>query len=388
MAETQTLEQLFPVSAPAPLPDPSLESDEYSPIERQDDPSPEELKLETSFAKQLRANWEAAEKGEEPQTQVEPVAQNVPEPTTQEAAAEEEEKEPVPDAQEPQKAAVEEESRPVLTKDVETVLTQHIPDATARAEVEKVIGGVEDRLKGIVEPLYQVASPVMEYARQTNANPQQLVTNFLTFDHTLMDPQSTEQQKLQVVEKVLETYGLNLNDHYEKRSPYAVDDAGNPVDPREKDLYDAQEAARAAQRQTAALQRQQNVVQQSQGQDAEQAFANAKDAQGNLLHPYFQEVYPTMVDLAQARVAQAQRTGQRPAMTMESLYDEAVYANPATRQKVIQSQVNQTAASQVRTQKAKEAARGVSGTSGPKGEIKPTGTFIEQLRRNFDAAGL
>jgi hypothetical protein len=93
-------------------------------------------------------------------------------------------------------------------------------------------------------------------------------------------------------------------------------------------------------------------------------FANAKDADGGLVHPFFAEVEQDMAGLAQLDRAQ----GQTP--VMQDLYDRAVWARPSTREKLLASQHDAEAKRaaderKAKAEAAKRAAVSVSGAPGP-----------------------
>jgi hypothetical protein len=89
-------------------------------------------------------------------------------------------------------------------------------------------------------------------------------------------------------------------------------------------------------------------------------FANAKDGAGNLLHPFFAELEGEMMQLAYAdRLARKQPV-------VKDLYERAVWANPATRDKQLslQRDVEERQAADARKAKVEAARRAGSSITG------------------------
>lgn len=96
-------------------------------------------------------------------------------------------------------------------------------------------------------------------------------------------------------------------------------------------------------------------------QDAENQatqFKSAKDDKGNPLHPYADEVEGAMLRLAQGYVASKQ-----PVPSLKELYDEAVYAHPATREKVLTASRQAEEAKRLAEARTKAAAARKAGSS-------------------------
>jgi hypothetical protein len=93
------------------------------------------------------------------------------------------------------------------------------------------------------------------------------------------------------------------------------------------------------------------------------AFANAKDENGQLKNPFFSEVESDMARLAQIEISQ----GRTPSIA--DLYDAAVYANRETRTKVLaarEAEATRKAAAE-RKAKAEAAGRAASSITGSPG---------------------
>jgi hypothetical protein len=105
------------------------------------------------------------------------------------------------------------------------------------------------------------------------------------------------------------------------------------------------------------------------------SFADEKDAQGQLKHPHFDAVLPTMIELYRAN----------PQRDLQEAYEMAVWATPDIRSKLIAAD-RQTAEQQRSNERAKLAVRGnvrgvTSPVSRPAGDGKPKG-----LRATIEAA--
>lgn len=131
---------------------------------------------------------------------------------------------------------------------------------------------------------------------------------------------------------------------------------------------------------------------QSQRQAAEMArtqaiqkFASATDADGNLLHPHFDDVLDDMLLLARAET----EAGRTP--DLEALYERAVWASPAVRERLLEAQ--RTAAAQAAEKAAKEKAAKAraagssvrDGAAGPAEAIPPKPLRDELRERLRDA---
>lgn len=116
-------------------------------------------------------------------------------------------------------------------------------------------------------------------------------------------------------------------------------------------------------------------------------FKSAVDDKGQLLHPHFDEVRPTMDTLAQAALA----SKQFPMPTIKELYETAVWANPSTRDKVLTARAQQEEAKRVEEARAKAASArraGSSVTGAPGTGQAPSGRQGSELslREQLEAA--
>ncbi|HEY1299233.1 MAG TPA: hypothetical protein VGF07_01975 [Stellaceae bacterium] len=115
-----------------------------------------------------------------------------------------------------------------------------------------------------------------------------------------------------------------------------------------------------------------------------ETFANEKDAQGNLKHPFFAELEADMTVLAQSERIQ----GKAPVLA--ELYDRALWANPSTRDKhlALQRDAEAKRAAEDRRAKAEQARRAavsVTGAPGP-GQAQigaPDRSLRDEIRANM-----
>lgn len=108
------------------------------------------------------------------------------------------------------------------------------------------------------------------------------------------------------------------------------------------------------------------------------AFKNERDAQGNILHPYLEQV-GDMMDLLM---------GQNPSMTLQEAYDNACYAVPQVREMVLKENLERDSKAklaQAELEKAKNA-KGITKSPAPAGASKRKNwqTVLDEL---IDAQG-
>lgn len=147
------------------------------------------------------------------------------------------------------------------------------------------------------------------------------------------------------------------------------------MDTAEDEYADPQ--VKALQQQVAQLQGFLNQQQQTQMQSVQQdtqsmidKFASAKDADGNLKYPHFEEVRDRMGVLIQGNQAQ----------DLESAYEMAIYADPKLRQSLMDNYAATKTQKEVKTEavkKAKKAQRStVRGNPTPAEKALPTGLSV------------
>jgi len=131
------------------------------------------------------------------------------------------------------------------------------------------------------------------------------------------------------------------------------------------------------------------------------AFRDAKDQNGNLLHPHYADLENEMVILANGIRA----SGGEP--DLKDLYDKAVWANPSTRQKVLDGQnaaqeaqrkaveEQQRKEARAKAERARRAGSSVTGTPGSSqaaittakaGEVSIRDALMAAVEEHADAA--
>lgn len=112
-------------------------------------------------------------------------------------------------------------------------------------------------------------------------------------------------------------------------------------------------------------------------------FRDAKDADGNSLHPHFEAVLEDMQMIA----AGMRASGQRP--SLEDLYSKAVRMNPEL-SKAAEEAAQQERERQEREEKARKAKAARSASTRPRssaasgGSTAPAGSLREELERQYD----
>jgi hypothetical protein len=109
-----------------------------------------------------------------------------------------------------------------------------------------------------------------------------------------------------------------------------------------------------------ARQRQIATEQQTTALNTVQRFIDEKDASGNLAHPYYPEVSQMMIQLARLERSQ----GRVP--DLKAIYDQAVWATPSVREKLLAAQAAQ-AEEKRRTEARAEATRAAKAGSSVQG---------------------
>lgn len=133
----------------------------------------------------------------------------------------------------------------------------------------------------------------------------------------------------------------------------------------------------------AAMARAQQSAQEKAQQDIE-SFKSEKDKEGTLLRPHYDDVESDMLALANAAIASKQ-----PVPALSELYEKAVWANPATREKLLTAQTQAAEAKRVAQEKAKAAAArkasaSVTGAPGS-GQATSRATPERSLREELEA---
>lgn len=190
--------------------------------------------------------------------------------------------------------------------------------------------------------------------------------------HTLLrkDPASA-------MKRLAEQYGIDLKGITEGAA--AADPAGES--PTVKALRDEVKQLTG---QLRTLTGAQDQHQQKARLDEVTHFAEEKDAQGQLMRPYFDDVAKDVAALIQV----ARTNGER--LTLQDAYDRAVYANPTIRAKVLAASDAQRRAKEEAERKAKaEAARkagfDIKGEGAAAAGVATNSSLRDSLERAWDA---
>ena len=178
--------------------------------------------------------------------------------------------------------------------------------------------------------------------------------------------QMLQQNPQQGLQWLAQQYGVDLNN----MNPASNED----VDPQYAGLQ--QKIGSIESTVNGFLTQQQQAKVQAVQQQIEQ-FRSASDENGNPLHPHFEKVQQHMAALAE----------RMPDADLESLYDQAVYANPETRTAILSER--EKAAKAEAEKAAKEKARKARNASTPKGgsggkEVPKGKTLRESMELAYD----
>ncbi len=171
--------------------------------------------------------------------------------------------------------------------------------------------------RGQTAEAYRAAvAPFQAYLASKGVSPPQAVRFLLAAEHQLST--GAPEQKAKILAKLAKDYGVDLD------ALYDVEDAA-PVNP---EIAQIQQRIAGVERMLAG-ERQQVVAQVQQKAEAEvAAFADEKDAAGNLLRPHLEKV----------RVTMGRMIDEDPALTLEAAYENAVWANPNLRKSALAKQ--------------------------------------------------
>lgn len=158
-------------------------------------------------------------------------------------------------------------------------------------------------------------------------------------------------------------------------------ETGEWVDPEIKALREELGGVKQSLEQRQHAEQQQAVSRQL---DDIRSFAEAKDASGALAHPHFTDVMDNIMQI----VAGIRATGGNPPPLTE-LYDQAVYANPSTRAKLLAASIEAekaaaAAAGRARTEAARKAGSSITGSPSPGGSA--TQPEYKSIREALEAA--
>ena len=213
-------------------------------------------------------------------------------------------------------------------------------------------------IRRAIEPLAQSMQRYQGYFQETGARPEEVFNTLMQVDYGLRS--GSVEQKYDILRSLIRSYGIP-----------APGEGGAPTQQQPQTIRDPrvdhvmnQVQAMQGQAQQAALRDQAAVAQSMRQRVAD--FATAAGEDGTPSHPYFGEVEAQMAALAQADVAR----GVQP--DLEALYDQACYANPNVRQRILADQNAQATVQRQRTNAGKRrAGKGISG-AGSSSKEQPT----------------
>lgn len=255
------------------------------------------------------------------------------------------------------------------------------------------------------EPVQQMFAPYEAQIRQMGHSPMTLIKAWADVEKKLVDGDG-----IGVVRDLVTNYKLDKTQL--ARALGLTGDSGNagagteaPPAPSQQPIVLPPELERELatlrngyQQVTQVLTAQQQAAQRAEEgrvMNTIEAFRNAKDGSGAVLHPHYAELENDMVDLWQI----AKAAGQQP--TLEDIYDKAVWANTSTRQKLLDGQRAAEQAQRKATQdkaqaearaKAERARRASSSVTGAPGSGQARmnqaqaegGSLRDQLSAAFD----
>lgn len=220
------------------------------------------------------------------------------------------------------------------------------------------------------EPLVQAVQPYSEYlnqiGQQVGRHPAEMIRNMIGFEYTLRT--GTPEQKQQALAKLAADYGIA------PALPSGEGGQQGQPDPYINHLYQ-----RVPQLESKLSQFEQWMAQQEQSAVSQQveSFASARDANGNLKHPYFEDVKPHMAALMQSGQAQ----------TMQEAYE---LATAPIRKFVETSEASRRQAEEKQRQddlaKARRAAPVRTMGSAPRGNTQAKG-LDALIAASMDKAG-
>lgn len=126
-----------------------------------------------------------------------------------------------------------------------------------------------------------------------------------------------------------------------------------------------------------ALKQQQSIIETRENErimNEINAFRDAKDSDGNTLHPYFEDVKLDMANYGRAGV-----------QTLEEAYEKAIWGNPEIREKLLQAQKKVEL-----DKKVKQATQIKNEAFEPSSKSEPASkplSLREELERNYDNLG-
>lgn len=202
------------------------------------------------------------------------------------------------------------------------------------------------------EPVQELYAPHVDQLRQIGLTPQEHIRRLANADLML------NQDPIRGIQHVAQMYNIDLSQLTGQQEEVETNPELNSLRQElaqlRNDISTQQQAADAAKHQSVLS----NI----------EAFSGEKDAEGNPLRPYFDDVMEDLVNLARAERA----GGREP--DLNTLYERAVWANPEVRQKILAAEKAAEAkkADEEARAKAAKAERASASVSGEPGASVPT----------------
>jgi hypothetical protein len=209
-----------------------------------------------------------------------------------------------------------------------------------------------------IEPIMQVIAPYEQYWGQQGLDKVAGVRQVFSYAQALaQDPGATLMQ-------LANMYGVDLNELIQGQ-PY--------VDPEVSNL---KQTVQQLQQQLGQVGNREQEAVRNRVLSEVQAFAEAKDAAGNLQYPYFDRVIDKMTGLAQAKMAQ----------TLGEAYEMALRLDPEVQAEIAAATQQQEAAARAAAaKKALGASQTVQGKSTE--NVPPSKSLRDELGDAFEQAG-
>lgn len=216
------------------------------------------------------------------------------------------------------------------------------------------------RIKTEYDPIDKMFEPHREVMKQKGFTPASLVESWANVEKKLA---SGEQGALEVIgglingykvsrDKVAQLIGVRQSAPAQQQTEQPQPQAQIQLPPELVNELTTlrQQVNGLSQQENARVEAARSAAGEKAMQEIEQ-FKSAVDDKGNLLHPYFEEVEQKMVILANSYVREKQ-----PVPDITALYEEAVFAVPSTREKMLTVREQAEQKKRVDQEKAKAAA--------------------------------
>lgn len=195
-----------------------------------------------------------------------------------------------------------------------------------------------DAYRQVAEAFHGAVAPYQAHLASKGVSAPQAVQTLLAAEYQLST--GTPEHKAKILSQLARDYGVEVDALYELEDPEPVNPAIVQIQQRQAAL----ERSIMGERQQAAAQ----VMQQVEADIT--AFADEKDAGGNLLRPHFAEVRDAMGDDIR----------QHPETDIQAAYDNAVWANPKLRKQALAQQRSAPTSKPPTANKPRKVAKGPS----------------------------